>query len=1337
MKNKKNIFRIFIAFILFNVLTAQHSVAEIVKREFGFELVDALQSKVVINALWQSSDGFVWMGTDNGLLRYDGHQVRTFLTEEKGLSNNVITDIVEDDRQNLWITTYGGGLNRFSLLDESFKVFKTGKEAGFVSSNTLMHVEFSPSRQALWIGSRSWLNRFDLKSGLVERIGPGDEKPLFNNNVWSTVEDDNGNLWMATLGEGVYKYEPDNGKLTRFGKAQGLTNEYVRSLAKDLQGNLWAATDAGLNKIVMDTGEVVGFRAGTEAGQLHSEALNKVFVDSLGIVWIGSWGEGVSAYDGKTGVFQYYNFESLGLRLEQTPKYIYDFMEDREGTLWVATEKGAVRWPKAARSVSLYGPQKGDSEVSAVVATNTGLWFSVGNHLYRLNSDTELTLAGGISTLAKDEQDNIWVGTAGAGLYKVSGEGEILAHYHEPFAKGTWFWVIKPLADSKILLGLLKGTSAAGLMLFDPQQGVVEHIMENESIRDIERLNQQQFLVATNSAGIFVLNLAEFEVEKKHIPDLVHVQDITVLDNNTALLAGDGQGIARLNLSDFSSQRVLDNLSSGYWMLKHQQKIWLASEKDIHVLDADNLSLRPYINPVTSVFKMSSAAAFVSEEHLVFGTTNGLYVIDNPKQNIRSREPKLAFTDFSILNKTQVPSNDPQAILKSAIQYAPKLTLSHEDYLFSLGFGVLSFEPIHRFSYRYRLDGFDKGWIDALPTQRQATYSNVPSGNYRFSVDAFEPLSGESQAQYSIDIEVLPPWWRSPLAYFLYIIAAVFSLYLVIHLRTRNLQKTAVKLTEAVKTRTHELEQSNREISQLVAQKDFIFAAVSHEFRTPLTLILNPLSDLLERAKTELEQGQLSSIKRNALRLSDLVEQILHLALVRDFKEKQLHHYSLKQVLAELAGAYTPLAKDKRIEIELNAIDDVTLHLEQDTPQKLFGNLLSNALKYSPNESTITLSTMIVEERVHIAISDNGVGIEPEKQQLIFERFNRGEHQGDMLVKGIGLGLTIVQELVELEGGELKLDSTPGQGSTFTVILPFYDTNTQIESFQYSGSADEVISSELSLPQAGKAVDVSEGEDNRPIVLFVEDNQELLHYFGEYFGQKFDCRFACDGVQGLEMALKIVPDLIVSDVMMPRMDGYALCRKVKDDDLLCHIPVILLTAKADSDSRIHGWQLYADDYITKPFDKNELEFRILNLLAIRRLLLQRYAGDNTSTDTDPALSYVADTLSVKDQAFLDKIDACLAQNYQNSEFQLAGLSGHMALSDRQLQRKLKALLDKTFSEYLKQYRLSQSLPLIEQGLAVGVVADTVGFTSPSYYSACFKAEYGMTPKQWPERHLKG
>lgn len=748
---------------------------------------------------------------------------------------------------------------------------------------------------------------------------------------------------------------------------------------------------------------------------------------------------------------------------------------------------------------------------------------------------------------------------------------------------------------------------------------------------------------------------------------------------------------------------------------------------------------------------------FFDNNTFALAYSNGIAHVDLDILNTPIQNQFIYLRDFTVddnkLNLTNDINSDDYSNAASVQQLVPyehelvKLKLTNPNY----------YDDVH-IKFRYRLKGYKDDWQSASKEKYEVTFVSLPPDDYLFEAQASfngGPWVANTTLRFSVETPLWLTWW----AYVLYLIAALILIYSIVRLRTRTLEKRAERLENEVSQRTEEVQQQKLTIEQLLDRKNKMFANISHEIRTPLTLIISPIKAYLNQPKSKLADSLLQSVLTNAQRLHHLVEQSLEIARLEMKGNTSLVKVDLSS-FAELAvQQFHSLSEAKKVTIESSCSANVCVLATKESVEVVLYNLLSNAIKYTPEGGSVRLIIATYNGNAQITVEDSGPGIPESERSRVFERFIRLEQHLDK--EGTGLGLALVKETVESIQGNIDISTSERLGGCQIIVqLPLVDTSEdalRAVSVEEQQSAlvdlqnersnasllldDEQInqrnsSDAVEIALENSALEDIEPEKSKPQVLIIEDNTELRRFIVSILKQDFHCSTAKDGLEGTAKALEQVPDLIISDLMMPHKDGIEVAQTLRTDMRTSHIPIILLTAKSDIDTRHKAWQSDIDEFIAKPFEHQELIARCRNLLSIRQLLSERLKhSPNTSVQaiggdgSEISQKHYAG-VPEKDRQFIHSLETYVTDHYHDSQLQMPVVATALHMSEKQLQRKLRSLINQSFSEYLRNYRLKIAAEKLKQGHSASEVAYDVGFSSGSYFSTCFKAYFGLTPKNY-------
>jgi len=1025
-----------------------------------------------------------------------------------------------------------------------------------------------------------------------------------------------------------------------------------------------------------------------------------------------------------------------------------------------------------------------------VLFNSNGKPFKLDQSLNAINSldlldHNQKALEGYITVTLMDEESNAWIGIENHGLFRYSmyenklipylsnsntklvGITSHLEHNNRIFHSGD-FGVVSPQA------GLISETKTSVIAIKDEHSlllGQMEKIIQFELHSKQNKIIYQQKGAVFNNiivdgkkrlwllddiTGLTLIEgennkpLAQYNLQAKEI---VNIFDIYLSPNNN-ILAVLPNKLLEINIdstpNNFKNVLVeFDDAIANAQKIGNELFLFHIDNK-VTIVSLDNYvqhSIKLPVSGIRCINKINDSEWFLAQEYgaifrwnqntsnlLIFnendglpeGGVNGVLCLKQSSNYLFSTNAGL------IAAKDTVLKNDIQplaSIIHSDTHQPQNITFKYDEFPQSFIITNSSYASPNKNYLKYRLVGLSDQWTTENLPSKEINYQSLSYGNYTLQV-MVSNNDGIWSEPVSVDITVTPPIWLTKWAFFIYVLILLAFLWFIIWYRTRSAVLRTAQLESEIVVRTHEIEQKNRTIEALLVRKNDLFANVSHELRTPLTLILGPINALLKTLRSQEQKRQAHMIERNARRLLGLVEQLLSLARITRHEPEQQFAHPISPKLTFIIESFRSKAEEKRISLSLQLVQELSALSSDDAIEIVVGNLISNAIKYTPIGGAVSVCVDVVANKIRIQIQDTGDGIASTDQENIFERFTRlPQHQH---TQGSGVGLAVVKELTEANKGKIEVKSELGKGTNFIVHWPLASDEDakSTESTCYENknellynlvSSNEDYNSNISMKES-----LLESENySLETILIVDDNPEMLDFIVDTLRNKYHCITAPNGHEGIALALKRVPDLIISDVMMPVVDGFQLCRVLRSDEKTSHIPVILLTAKSDRESKIQGWRENVDDYLTKPFDSEQLRLRVKNILTIRNILKRKLCSEISDSS-----KITRTTLPLQDQIFIDKLNKIIESKFVDHTFGRGELASELAVSDRQLQRKLKALIDYNPADYLREYRLQKAAEKLRDGFQVAIVSDHCGFASPPHFSRCFKAKYGMTPKQY-------
>ena len=706
-----------------------------------------------------------------------------------------------------------------------------------------------------------------------------------------------------------------------------------------------------------------------------------------------------------------------------------------------------------------------------------------------------------------------------------------------------------------------------------------------------------------------------------------------------------------------------------------------------------------------------------SKGDILFGASNGIFMF-NPDSISKSRfVPPIVFSKLVIANQDIVPGDN--SVLKVGLDDTKELVLSHKENIFAIQYAALDYTNPQNIQYAYILEGFEKQWTYA-DRLRSATYTNLPKGHYTFKVRSTNSDGVWVPNTRYLEIVVLPSFWETPLAYFLYVIFILLIIFVAVYILF-----TIYRLKHEVSV--------EQQVSDIKLR---FFTNISHELRTPLTLITSPIDEVISNEKlSDVGMENMQVAKRNADRMLRLINQILDFRKIQNDKMKVLvEQVDVIPLILKIYGNFVPMAHTHRIDFRLICpLDTFVMYTDVDKLEKILFNLLSNAFKYTPDEKSIFLSVTCEKQILCLQVKDEGRGINAQKLNRLFTRFDTLDEANPNMSTGIGLSL--VKELLNLLHGTVRVDSKLGEGSSFFVRLP-----GSRDTFDADANAEFILADGENSGSKTVVPDnlIEEEEDKETRILIIEDNEELRHFICGVLAREYVVFEAGNGRQGLEMTLSELPDIVISDIMMPEMDGIEYLKQVKGNSDICHIPIILLSAKSSLNDQIQGLEYGADEYITKPFSSAYLKARVDSLLKQRQMLYDYYTSKMREEKDASFMEQLAPStpqVTHFDDDFICNILQSVEENIQNSEFRIDDLAEAMSMSRTVFYRKVKSLMGVSPVDFVKTMRIKRAVQLLEQDeLTVSEVGYMSGFTTPQYFSRVFKEAMGCTPKEYKLKH---
>jgi signal transduction histidine kinase/DNA-binding response OmpR family regulator/ligand-binding sensor domain-containing protein len=1322
-------------------------------------------SQGMVFSMLQDRDGFVWIATKNGLNRYDGYNFKVYYknpTQPFSISENTVTALFEDSHGRLWVGTNSQGINLLDRRTQRFYHANFETTSGLDSTQKTMNPSVSAISESpdgsIWLGtSNSRLLRITLpaniKNGFPDsadftRQAQFVQMPPFHRYKMSDygvtdlrLSDNRKCLWM-TANEEYYTVDYNHGKITKLqtpqfstpAKATG-SNPPVKQAGSWVvaKGNqlLRVAENGATNLLYTLPANLFGLHLGAKAGvwitigdsvyhipyitsngpvrptpvfkkQHELEYLTCSMADKQGNIWIGTNGYGVKKWVVGQTMF---NHVLAG-------KSIWHVYQDRQRRVyvWDFVFPYLMDSLTGQKSKTELLPQyKGLNKGKMTQGPNGDVWWVIRKDaetrnmlLVHLDSNLHTIKEYDLrrpayfqrTAVLEDRRGFIWVG----------GANSCLIRFNPGTGQAEYFDYSQYIAKTEPVNGVLG--------MYEDRQGQIWVCTQDGLLRtrwEGEKLGFQYFRSNPQKPN---------SLPNNHVTAVV---DDPVQPDRYLWIATHGGGLvkmdkATLHMRHFNEKNgLLSNNVVGI-VTDNQRDIWISTYRGLYRLNTKTMVFSNYSEQDGLQSDEFNTAVYFKNNvgQLFFGGINGLNIF-TPQPDWEKPAPATVKIIGLQLNNEAVQPGDSTGVLSQSIEYQRTLRLRHQQNQLTFEFATLDLNNAPQTRYRYQMVGIDGKWVEG-GTNRFANYAQLPPGHYTLRVIASADGASWSATPTELDIVIYPPWYQQWWAYTLYILvlaALAYWAYSVKIKRVRMQEQLAYGQKEAAKL---------LELDQLKTQ---FFTNISHEFRTPLTLIIGPVEFLKKKYPAD---TMLDTMKRNAERLLSLINQLLDLGKM-DAKEMRvnLQYQDMAAFFQTITNTYLPLAASRNISLGLQQnLPKALCWFDADKMEKIVGNLLSNAFKFTPPGKAVQLRVDYNADitAVNITLQDEGIGIPAADLGKIFDRFYQSGSQNN--VGGTGIGLSLVKELVSLLNGEINVWSEAGTGTRFHLSLPLQsvgqaptiETTSKVALVSLEPSPKALSNGHAQL--AGAVQPASEN-----LLLIVEDDDDLRNYIREVFEPHYKILQAKDGKQGFDMAIEAIPDIIISDLMMPGMDGFEFCHLVKTTEKTCHIPVVMLTAKASLETRLEGLGLGADDYLTKPFHHDEIVARVGNLVK-SRAQLRAIFGKNI-VDLQPGEV----TLSPLDEVFVEKIKAVIDANISEYTFDVSALAVAMNMTPSQLRRKLKAVTNHNPVEFVRKYRLHRAAQLLSQKASnVSEAAFAVGFESPSYFTKAFQEEFGLLPSEY-------
>jgi len=1315
-------------------------------------------SNLHVSAFAQDSLGYIWIATANGLCKSYGNSYDVFFYNEKNknsLPSNNITGLYVDKNAKLWIAT-GNGVCSMSKERYEFQRY-TKNNSGGAEGFFLGFIEFSG--KILTYGYNG-LYEVDTKSNmLIPRL------KIDRQSIYSAISDRQQNLWITNgieliklnqslnfvakvtldkgdnincminygndilLGteSGIKRFNPNSLKMVNGNFSNSLSGLRINQLLLIDKGKRLLVNTRNKGVLVYDfkTQELKNNDNNIDFNDIPSVDITSAFVDNEKNIWIGTFDRGHFMLSNKKKIFN----KNKTLVNQFRNKFVTRITGDRFGNMWIGTRyDGFIYYNSKTKKTIKYN-------------YTTTPWLSVFNSNF-------------VQEIYCDSENRLWIGYGNSMIVcKVSPDGRALL---QKTYVGTGSVVTIAEDNSNKIWA---GSSDNGLYIYDKDLTLKKHIVSavsnSNNITKIIPLSGDKMLFSAYMDNIYIIDKNSFianALNSKYQNNWSNAVDLRLDDKSNLWIGTYGNGLMVYNIKNKTLNQYSELQRKDIVGIEcdKQHNIWASSSNGIYRIALSTNTINIYLEQDgTGGNQYHEKCTFKDASgHIYFGGNTGLEEI-TPENVETSKQNNLIYlTDFKLFGNSVDPKDG--GIIDKDISLEKTLKLRYNENVVSLEFTSISYDCLSLLEYAYMLDGFDQAWNYSGKYNR-ATYSNLPAGHYSFLVKVKNGNGTWEEPKKLLDIVVKPAPWLHPIALSIYFVLLVAFVLLLNRLYIRfKLTKERIVLSEAKIAHEHKMSE----------MKVNFFTNISHELRTPLTLIYAPMKMLKEKYQSLNEQqlaSNLDFISNNVDRLMNLTDQLLKFRNIQDETlPLKVSYHDCVQQLSNIVKLYNIYTAEKNLTMEFDCpYESLTVMYDSDKLDKIMNNLFMNATKYSLDSGNITVKLDILNEPdgvenenkwvyMEVRVSDTGIGMDKSDFSRLFKRFTRLVNPSKCdQIKGFGIGLNYVYHLVENHKGKIRAEQNSTKGLTFIVDIPvsegaYSESERMFERSEIKQNREIVNSDEfiLEFVETASKTNKKEVKSERKKILIIEDNSEMNSFIVSLFNDKFDVITAFDGLNGLQRAVEKIPDIIVSDILMPQMDGFEVCCKVKSNKDICHIPVILLTAKNMDEDQIKGYDCGAEMYLSKPFNPNVLISIVKGMIAKQEMqqnLLRSTCGTQDSVSIEDNSQF---ELSPLDQKFLNKLYKYIEENISNSEINVNLLGQELGYSRTNFYRKVKALTNVTPNDLLKTYRLNRAAELIlRREYTLGEISEMTGFGIQSHFSSSFKKHFGVSPKDYFSDHF--
>ncbi len=1302
---------------------------------------DKQLSSSFTSQVYLDRDGFIWVATRNGLNKYDGYQfqiIKKELAKKSGMASNYVNYIIQDDNGLFYLGMYGA-LQTYDGR-EFHDVEVKDLEGRTVPSYITCFLKRKDGRILAGTSGHGLLEITDTRHA-VQIGGPLKEIVTIN----ALAEDKRGHIWIVTRSLGLLEYD---GKTVKRHFADEVMKDKMVRICIDAKDNIYVGTsDRG---IFLRPAGAADFRHLDVTGTKHVSSL---YCTNDGQLMIGYDGNGVSIYNPQTGEMTDNPYFSRDVDLSKSK--VYSIVEDSNGCVWLGLlQKGVFMQPKKISTFRYIGNKIGDKNIigqacviSTMIDSRGRCWVGTDKDgLYCLDSNQNLLhhyvgngFPASVMSMVEDSSGRIWVGSYSEGFGYIDAGG---GSYHKfpQYQNASGFSLVVTAGDE-----LWVGTMGQGLLRIDSKSGTVKKAYTMQRLADekpqtnsivndyISKMSVspdgKRIYIAT-TMGVCCLDIPKDSWTTAFGKNCLNYgtpcRIVKVYDGRLWIGTNDGlycYDFQQRKLKLYTTEEGLaDNgISSIEQDLKG--RLWIGTDHGLCCHDPNTgLTQSFFVDNGLQSNEFSDGASFTvkldNRVVHIFGGVGGITWF-HPEDIVQTKwNAQVSLVDFLVggisVSSPQLESS--YQICDTTVIAAKRFVLAHDDNSFSIRFSTLTYDSPEHITYLYSIN--DEPYTRLQPGTNELTISHLPPGTYRFKVIA--ERNNQKTPEREFTVVVRAPWWRTPWAYAFYLLLAAALVWYLYNDRRRK-EQTRLRLQEHI----HAEEMGEAKLR--------FFMNISHEIRTPMTLIVTPLLSLMKQDSDPQRQGVYKTIKRNAERIIHLINQMMDLRKIdKGMMRMHMQETDLVDFVGDIHSLFEQQAKARSITLRYDHdVPSLPVWIDRQNFDKVIVNILSNAFKFTPTGGDIHINVTHDDKQACIAISDNGEQIPEDQQEKIFQRFYQNHSTSDSRNVGTGIGLDLTRSLVELHYGSISVHNLD-KGCEFVVTIPLGNAHLKPEEMITEAPKQEQVMMdwEETVPEPAPAEEQKSPKGQRSTIVIAEDDDEIRRYLETELSADYDVYAATNGREALNIIYRNRPDVIISDVMMPEMDGNALCAQVKANSVTSHIPVIMLTAKNRDEDKLEGLATGADAYIVKPFNMDILRHTIINMLHSQKILQQKYRK------TEPLEQQVTEVkMKSPDEKLLERVMSVINKNVTNSDLNVDMIAEEVGISRVHLHRKMKELTGQTPHDFVRNIRLKQAANLLtNQGMNITEVAYACGFSNAGTFSKIFKTVYGMSPREFMEGH---